>query len=93
MGMQAVQVRLSDEQLTLIDRKVREGRYPNRSEAIRDYLRKAQLWEALEKILDMGDREDVSEADVSRDLARTREKVYRRMIAPKLKAARKGRKG
>ncbi len=89
MGMQAVQVRLSDEQLTLIDRKVREGRYPSRSEAIRDYLRKAQLWEALERILDLGDREDFSEEVVKQNLARVREKVYKTKISPKLKATRK----
>jgi Arc/MetJ-type ribon-helix-helix transcriptional regulator len=84
MAMQAVQVRLSDEQLAIIDRKVKEGRYPSRSEAIRDYLRKAQLWEVLEKLLELGDREDQTEAEVRRDLDRIREKVYQKMIAPKL---------
>jgi Arc/MetJ-type ribon-helix-helix transcriptional regulator len=81
MGMQAVQVRLSDEQLDLIDRKVRTGKYPNRSEAIRDYLRKAQLWEVLERILELGDRGEQSEEKVKADLGRIREKVY-----PKMKA-------
>jgi putative addiction module CopG family antidote len=80
--MQSVQIRLSDEQLKLIDRKVKEGRYPSRSEAIRDYLRKAQLWEALEKLLELGDREGESEEEVASNLARIREKVYRQMIAP-----------
>lgn len=83
MPMQSVQIRISDEQLKIIDRKVKEGRYPNRSEAIRDYLRKAQLWEALEKLLELGDREGKSEEEVALDLARIREKVYRKMIAPK----------
>ena len=55
--MTSVQVRLSEEQLKMIDRKVQEGRYPNRSEAIRDYLRKAQLWEVLERLPEMGDLE------------------------------------
>ncbi len=82
MPMQSVQIRLSDEQLKIIDRKVKEGRYPNRSEAIRDYLRKAQLWEAMEKLLELGDREG-SEEEVAADLARIREKVYRKIIAPK----------
>ncbi|MGH8057065.1 MAG: ribbon-helix-helix domain-containing protein [Candidatus Entotheonellia bacterium] len=74
-----------DEQLALIDRKVREGRYPNRSEASRDYLRKAQLWEVLERILDLGDVEDTSEKQLKADLGRMREKVYQRVVAPKLR--------
>lgn len=85
MGMHSVQVRVSDEQLALIDRKVREGRYPNRSEASRDYLRKAQLWEVLERVLDLGDVEDTSEKQLKADLGRMREKVYQRVVAPKLR--------
>ncbi|MFQ5853220.1 MAG: ribbon-helix-helix protein, CopG family [Candidatus Binatia bacterium] len=84
MAMQSVQVRLSKEQLAVIDRKVKEGRYPSRSEAIRDYLRKAQLWEVLEKLLALGDIENQSEEEVKADLERIREKVYQKMIAPKL---------
>ncbi|MEM2941658.1 MAG: ribbon-helix-helix domain-containing protein [Thermoproteota archaeon] len=88
MGMQAVQVRLSEEQLALIDRKVKAGKYPNRSEAIRDYLRKAQLWEALERIFELGDRSGQGDEEIQADLGRIREKVYQKMIAPKLKKAR-----
>jgi len=75
MTMQAVQVRLSDEQLATIDKLVAAGRYPSRSEAIRDYLRKAQLWEALEKILALGDI-DAPESAVEKRLAATRQRVY-----------------
>ncbi|MFQ5853448.1 MAG: ribbon-helix-helix protein, CopG family [Candidatus Binatia bacterium] len=85
MAMQSVQVRLSNEQLAVIDRKVKEGRYPSRSEAIRDYLRKAQLWEVLERLLELGDIENQSEAEVKADLDRIRKKVYQKMIAPKLR--------
>ncbi|MFQ5793703.1 MAG: type II toxin-antitoxin system ParD family antitoxin [Candidatus Bipolaricaulia bacterium] len=85
MAMQSVQVRLSAEQLAMIDRKVKEGRYPSRSEAIRDYLRKAQLWEVLEKLLELGDIEDQTEEEVKADLDRIREKVYQKMIAPKFR--------
>jgi putative addiction module CopG family antidote len=88
MGMQAVQVRLSEEQLKFIERQVRAGKYPNRSEAIRDYLRKAQLWEVLERILELGDRGEESEEEIKASIDRIREKVYRKMIAPKLKRAR-----
>ena len=85
MGMTSVQVRVSEEQLALIDQKVQEGRYPNRSEAIRDYLRKAQLWEVLERVLELGDVKGKSETQLKGDLARIREKVYQRVVAPKLR--------
>ncbi|GIX46092.1 MAG: hypothetical protein KatS3mg131_0303 [Candidatus Tectimicrobiota bacterium] len=80
--MTPVQVRLSEEQLHLIDRKVQEGRYPNRFEAIRDYLRKAQLWEALEQLLQMGDLEG-DEEEIRADLQRLRSEVYKTSIRPK----------
>lgn len=80
MAMQAVQVRLSDEQLAVIDALVVQGRYPSRSEAIRDYLRKAQLWEALEKILTLGDIE-APQGEVDTRLAQTRQRVYDTLFA------------
>ena len=80
--MTSVQVRLSKEQLRLIDRAVRAGKYPNRSEAIRDYLRKAQLWEVLERLLEMGDLEG-SEEEIRADLKRLRAEVYEERIRPK----------
>ncbi len=82
--MQPVQVRLSEEQLSELDRQVKSGRYPNRSEAIRDYLRKAQLWEALEKILSLGDMEEDSEEEVAKRRERIRQEVYEEKIAPLL---------
>lgn len=83
MPMTAVQVRLSEEQLRLIDRKVQEGKYPNRSEAIRDYLRKAQIWEVLERLLEFGDIDGESDEAIEQGLERIREKVYRKLIAPR----------
>lgn len=80
--MTSVQVRLSEEQLKMIDRKVQEGRYPNRSEAIRDYLRKAQLWEVLERLLEMGDLEG-GEEEIKDDLERLRAAVYEKLITPR----------
>lgn len=89
MPMQSVQIRLSDEQLKIIDRQVKAGRYPNRSEAIRDYLRKAQLWEALERLLALGDWEEQNEEAIAARLVRIREKVYQKMIAPQRKKSSK----
>ncbi len=87
MPMTSVQVRLSEEQLRLIDRVVQAGKYPNRSEAIRDYLRKAQLWEVLERLLEMGEIEDQSESEIQADLERVRAEVYQKLIAPKRRQA------
>lgn len=84
MRMETLQIRLSREQLSFIDQKVKEGRYPSRSEAIRDYLRKAQLWEALERILELGHSEE-SEEELSARLEQIREKVYREKYAPRTK--------
>jgi Arc/MetJ-type ribon-helix-helix transcriptional regulator len=79
--MTSVQVRLSEEQLRMIDRAVRAGKYPNRSEAIRDYLRKAQLWEVLERFLEFGTIEDQSDEEIKADLDRIRSGVYEKLIA------------
>ena len=87
MQMTSVQVRLSEEQLRMIDRSVEAGKYPNRSEAIRDYLRKAQLWEVLERLLEMGDVEGRSEDDIDTALERIRGEVYEKLIAPKRRKA------
>lgn len=80
VAMQAVQVRLSDEQLAFIDQRVASGRYPSRSEAIRDYLRKAQLWETLEKILALGDI-DAPQGEVEARLTQIRQRVYDTLFA------------
>lgn len=82
MAMKAVQVRLNEEQLVFIDQMVSSGRYPSRSEAIRDYLRKAQLWETLEKILALGDI-DAPQSEVDKRLAATRQQVYDKLFASK----------
>ncbi len=84
MPMQAVQVRLSDAKLKWIDKQVAKGHYPSRSEGLRDYLRKAQLWEMLEKVLELGDI-DAPEAALDRQLARVRERVYRKLTGAKAK--------
>jgi len=86
--MTSVQVRLSEEQLKMIDRAVQAGKYPNRSEAVRDYLRKAQLWEVLEKLLEMGDIAGQSEEEIKDDLQRIRGEVYQKLIVPNRPASR-----
>lgn len=81
MPMKTVQIRLTEEQLRLIDEKVKQGKYPSRSEAIRDYVRRAELLELFSQFFDLTEDTPVS----SEQLARTREKVYQEFIEPKLK--------
>jgi len=38
MVMQTIQIRLTGQQIIAIDRLVRKGKYPNRSEAVRNIL-------------------------------------------------------
>lgn len=45
--MEKVQVRFPREELKRIDEEVREGKYPSKSEAIRDKVRKSYLLEAI----------------------------------------------
>lgn len=40
MPMQTMQIRLTDKQIKRIDVMVKKGVYPNRSEAVRDAVRK-----------------------------------------------------
>ncbi len=40
MTMQTMQIRLTEKQLKTVDAMVRKGVYPNRSEAVRDAVRK-----------------------------------------------------
>lgn len=81
MPMQTVQVRLTDEQLKFIDEKVRRGEYPSRSEAIRDYVRKAELFELVNRLYSiLGNKSFKQE-----DLERIREKLWREKYAPRLR--------
>lgn len=47
MAMQTAQNRRSPEQHQAIDRQIKDGKYQSRSEAIRDYLLKAEFFDAL----------------------------------------------
>jgi Arc/MetJ-type ribon-helix-helix transcriptional regulator len=88
MAMQTVQVRLTKEQLRLIDEKVKRGEYPSRSEAIRDYVRKAELLELVGRFYDILGKKPFS----PEELERAREQVWREKYAPRLRA-RKARAG
>lgn len=80
MAMKTVQIRLTREQLKLIDQKVKEGKYPSRSEAIRDYVRKAELFELFGRFLDVTERKPIK----MEDLERVRERVWQQKFASRL---------
>ncbi len=84
MGMKTVQIRLTEAQLKMIDEKVNEGKYPSRSEAIRDYVRRAELLELFNRFFDLTADKPISDEQ----LERTREKLWREKYAPKLKQER-----
>ena len=63
MPMKAVQIRLTPEQLESIDRKVKQGLYRSRSEAIRDYIRKAEFFDSLVQFRKLASEAGLREED------------------------------
>lgn len=66
MAMKTVQIRLTEQQLADIDEKVKAGVYPNRSEAIRDYVRKAEFMELFNRFFEVTAGTSASEEDLDR---------------------------
>lgn len=62
--MQTVQIRFTSEELKFIDQKVSENKYPSRSEAIRDCVRKAQFLETLSEFRKLVNKMGLSEDDL-----------------------------
>jgi Arc/MetJ-type ribon-helix-helix transcriptional regulator len=82
--MKTVQVRLTEEQLRKIDEQVEAGIYPNRSEAIRDHLRKAEFVELFRQFFTLTSQHTFTEEE----LDQVREKIWHEKYAPKLKQER-----
>ncbi|MFQ5795101.1 MAG: ribbon-helix-helix domain-containing protein [Candidatus Bipolaricaulia bacterium] len=81
MAMETVQIRLTQEQLKKIDAQVKAGKYPSRSEAIRDYVRKAEFFEALERFAEITEQEGIDKEEAFKALKRIRKKtVYQEMF-------------
>lgn len=78
MAMQTVQVRLTNEQLKLIDEKVERGEYPSRSEAIRDYVRKAEFLELFSRFFAIAQKYPTTQ----KELEQVRTKVWEEEFAP-----------
>jgi len=78
--MKTVQVRLTKEQLESIDRKVKEGRFQSRSEAIRDYIRKAEFFEALLEFRRLAAQAGLTEEEIWQDDESVRKALYEKLF-------------
>lgn len=81
--METVQVRLSKDQLEAIDRQVKAGKYQSRSEAIRDYIRKAEFFEALVQFRALVAQAGLKEEELWQDPETFRKALYREMFKPR----------
>ena len=73
-AMEKVQIRLPSEDIERIEREVETGKYPNRSEAIRDKVRKSYF---LEAIVEMREATDGTDRDAALErLEGTREAYF-----------------
>lgn len=81
MRMQTVQIRLTPAQLNSIDQKVKEGRYQNRSEAIRDYIRQTEFFEALTEFRKLAQAAGLSEEELNQEDEATRKDLYQKLFA------------
>lgn len=80
MPMQTVQVRLTPDQIESIDQKVKNGCYQSRSEAIRDYIRKAEFFEVLAQFRKLTQEAGLKEEDVWQDDEEIRKELFQKLI-------------
>lgn len=78
--MQTVQVRFTQEELKFIDQQVKENRYPSRSEAIRDCVRKAQFLKALADFRQLAQEVGLSEKQLARPNKSRRKAIHERFF-------------
>jgi Arc/MetJ-type ribon-helix-helix transcriptional regulator len=79
--MRTIQIRVSPDQLKGIDRKVKQGKYQSRSEAIRDYIRKAEFYEALAQFRSLVEETGLTEEEFLRDDRKVRKAVAEKLLA------------
>lgn len=72
--MEKIQVRFPDDDLDRLEDEVAAGKYPNRSEAIRDKVRKSYLLEAIVQMREATD--EMNRNDALAELDATREAHY-----------------
>jgi Arc/MetJ-type ribon-helix-helix transcriptional regulator len=85
MSLKSVQVRLSEEQLAMIDEKIKAGEYPSRSEAIRDYVRRAETFDLFNRLLDLLETKPVTDEQLEQVRQKVWDKKYSRLLHTKAK--------
>jgi len=71
--MKTVQIRFAEEELRFIDQQVKEKKYPSRSEAVRDFVRKSRFFQALTDFRELVKKAGISEEELV-DLDKSRRK-------------------
>ncbi len=72
--MEKVQVGFPPEDLKRIEKEVKEGKYPNKSEAIRDKVRKSYILEAIVLMREV--TEDLDQEEELERLEKVRDRKY-----------------
>jgi|GEM_PF-724552 len=90
MAMKTIQIRLTHEQLEDIDRKVKQGIYQSRSEAIRDYIRKAEFFDALIQFRKLVSQAGLKEEDIWDDAEEIRKALYEKLFGKSKLCVREG---
>lgn len=63
MALRSVQIRLTAQQVEMIDSKVKAGDYPSRSEAVRDFVRRAKFFDRICQFFDAVGNKSLLETD------------------------------
>ncbi len=63
--MDTVQIRLPTKEIEEIDMRVKRGEYPSRSEAIRDMIRRAELFDIMNSFMGLVAEEGITKDDLS----------------------------
>jgi len=75
--MDVIQIRLPEKEVAEIDRRVKKGEYPSRSEAIREMVRRAELFEAMTSFMGLVKEEGISSKEIDKIV---REEAYKEMF-------------
>ena len=75
--MDVIQIRLPEKEVSEIDRRVKKGEYPSRSEAIREMVRRAELFEAMSAFMGLVKEEGISSKEIDKS---AREEAYQEMF-------------
>ena len=75
--MDVIQIRLPEKEVSEIDRRVKKGEYPSRSEAIREMVRRAELFEAMSAFMGLVKEEGISSKEIDKSV---REEAYKEMF-------------